>query len=152
VCVYLDVWHADILSFLDLKLNNGDERQRAHDIFTGVCIPHLFMEQVETWEDWYLFDPQVFYQLMGFTLNYYYDVHQWCGIFVEKYEACIRNDRLRKQKVPAIQIMIRIMKSQLETGSPFMFYRDQANRMNPNGHAGMIYASNLCTEIAQNMS
>ncbi len=152
VCVYLDVWHADILSFLDLKLNNGDERQRAHDIFTGVCIPDLFMEQVEKRGDWYLFDPHEVRQVMGFSLEDYYDEHPGRGSFREKYEACIRNDRLRKQKVPAIQIMIRIMKSQLETGSPFMFYRDQANRMNPNSHAGMIYASNLCTEIAQNMS
>src|SRR5690606_39183137 len=152
VCVYLDVWHADILSFLDLKLNNGDERQRAHDIFTGVCIPDLFMEQVEKRGDWYLFDPHEVRRVMGFSLEDYYDEHPGHGSFREKYEACIRNDRLRKQKVPAIQIMIRIMKSQLETGSPFMFYRDQANRMNPNKHAGMIYASNLCTEIAQNMS
>ena len=60
--------------------------------------------------------------------------------------------RIKKTKVPAIQIMARIMKSQLETGTPFMFYRDEVNRKNPNKHAGMIYSSNLCTEIMQNMS
>ncbi|MEW9033781.1 MAG: ribonucleoside-diphosphate reductase subunit alpha, partial [Planifilum fimeticola] len=152
VCVYLDVWHPDILSFLDLKLNNGDERQRAHDIFTGVCIPDLFMEQVEKRGDWYLFDPHEVRRVMGFSLEDYYDERLGGGSFREKYEACIRNDRLRKQKIPAMQNMIRIMKSQLETGTPFMFYRDRVNRMNPNKHAGMIYASNLCTEIAQNMS
>ncbi len=57
-----------------------------------------------------------------------------------------------KERVPAIEVMKRIMKSQLETGTPYMFYRDEANRMNPNKHAGMIYSSNLCTEIMQNMS
>jgi len=152
ICVYLDVWHADILSFLDLKLNNGDERQRAHDIFTGVCIPDLFMEQVEKRGDWYLFDPHEVKRVMGFALEDFYDEEPGNGSFREKYFACVHDDRLSKQKIPAIQIMARIMKSQLETGTPFMFYRDQVNRMNPNKHAGMIYASNLCTEIAQNMS
>ncbi|MFS0646154.1 ribonucleoside-diphosphate reductase subunit alpha [Siminovitchia sp. 179-K 8D1 HS] len=152
VAVYLDVWHADILSFLDLKLNNGDDRQRAHDIFTGVCIPDLFMEQVEQRGDWYLFDPHEVRQIMGYSLEDFYDEKKGSGTFRKKYEECIQNEALSKTRVPAIQIMIRIMKSQLETGTPFMFYRDEANRMNPNKHAGMIYSSNLCTEIMQNMS
>ncbi|RST72989.1 ribonucleoside-diphosphate reductase subunit alpha [Siminovitchia acidinfaciens] len=152
IAVYLDVWHADILSFLDLKLNNGDERQRAHDIFTGVCLPDLFMEQVESRGDWHLFDPHEVKQEMGYSLEDFYDEEKGSGSFREKYEACVHNEKLTRTTVPAIQIMIRIMKSQLETGTPFMFYRDQVNRMNPNKHAGLVYSSNLCTEIMQNMS
>ncbi|MFD1706658.1 ribonucleoside-diphosphate reductase subunit alpha [Siminovitchia sediminis] len=152
IAVYLDVWHADILSFLDLKLNNGDERQRAHDIFTGVCLPDLFMEQVERRGDWHLFDPHEVKQVMGFSLEDFYDEEKGAGSFREMYQQCVQNEKLTKKTVPAIQIMIRIMKSQLETGTPFMFYRDQVNRMNPNKHQGMIYSSNLCTEIMQNMS
>ncbi|MBO0995146.1 ribonucleoside-diphosphate reductase subunit alpha [Bacillus sp. SD088] len=152
IAVYLDVWHADILSFLDLKLNNGDERQRAHDIFTGVCLPDLFMEKVENREDWFLFDPHEVRNLLGFSLEDYYDEQRGNGSFREKYEECIQHPQLKKTKIPAIQIMVRIMKSQLETGTPFMFYRDEVNRKNPNKHAGMVYSSNLCTEIMQNMS
>ena len=152
IAVYLDVWHADILAFLDLKLNNGDERHRAHDIFTGVCLPDLFMEKVEQRGDWYLFDPHEVRQVMGYDLADFYDETRGAGSFREKYEECVQENRLNKRKVPAIDIMARIMKSQLETGTPFMFYRDEVNRMNPNKHAGMVYSSNLCTEITQNMS
>ena len=152
IAVYLDVWHADILAFLDLKLNNGDERQRAHDLFTGVCLPDVFMEQVENRGDWYLFDPHEVKRVMGFRLEDFYDEKKGEGSFREKFWQCVRDKRLSKAKVPAIQIMARIMKSQLETGTPFMFYRDEANRQNPNKHLGMIYSSNLCTEIMQNMS
>lgn len=152
ITVYLDVWHADILAFLDLKLNNGDERHRAHDIFTGVCLPDLFMEKVEQRGDWYLFDPHEVRTVMGYDLADFYDETRGAGSFREKYEECVQENRLTKRKVPAIDIMARIMKSQLETGTPFMFYRDEVNRMNPNKHVGMIYSSNLCTEIMQNMS
>ncbi|MBS4222095.1 ribonucleoside-diphosphate reductase subunit alpha [Lederbergia citrea] len=152
IAVYLDVWHADILSFLDLKLNNGDERQRAHDIFTGVCLPDLFMEQVERRGDWYLFDPHEVKNVMGYSLEDFYDEKKGEGSFREKYEECVQSNQLNKTKIPAIQIMARIMKSQLETGTPFMFYRDEVNRKNPNKHEGMIYSSNLCTEILQNQS
>ena len=152
IAVYLDVWHADILSFLDLKLNNGDERMRAHDIFTGVCLPDLFMEKVERRGDWYLFDPHEVKEVMGFALEDFYDEAKGAGTFREKYDECVKSNELTKTKVPAIQIMARIMKSQLETGTPFMFYRDEVNRKNPNKHEGMVYSSNLCTEITQNMT
>ncbi|GAC90915.1 ribonucleotide-diphosphate reductase subunit alpha [Anoxybacillus flavithermus NBRC 109594] len=160
IAVYLDVWHKDIFSFLDAKLNNGDERQKCHDLFYGVCIPDLFMEQVEKRGDWYLFDPHEVKKVMGWKdkngnllgLEDFYDEERGAGSFREKYEECINHPALSKERVPAIEIMKRIMKSQLETGTPYMFYRDEANRMNPNKHAGMIYSSNLCTEIMQNMS
>lgn len=152
IAVYLDVWHKDIFPFLDLKLNNGDERMRAHDIFTGVCLPDIFMEAVENREEWHLFDPHEVRTVMGFNLEDYYDETRGQGSFRDKYLACVENPELSSEVVPAIDIMKRIMRSQLETGVPFMFYRDEVNRMNANKHAGMIYSSNLCTEIAQNMS
>ncbi|UCZ55143.1 ribonucleoside-diphosphate reductase subunit alpha [Bacillus shivajii] len=152
IAVYLDVWHKDIFSFLDAKLNNGDERQRTHDLFTGVCLPDLFMEKVKNREDWFLFDPHEVREVMGFSLEDFYDEEQGYGSFREKYEACVNCQHLTKESVPAIEIMKRMMISQLETGTPYMFYRDTVNRENPNKHEGMIYASNLCTEIMQNMS
>ncbi len=152
IAVYLDVWHMDIEAFLDLKLNNGDERMRAHDIFTGVTLPDYFMEQVEARGDWYLFDPHEVRQVMGYSLEDFYDEEKGNGSWRKKYEACVASDLLTKKKVPAIDIMKRIMKSQLESGTPFMFYRDEVNRNNNNRHKGMIYCSNLCTEITQNQS
>ena len=152
IAIYLDVWHIDIEPFLDLKLNNGDERMRAHDIFPGVCLPDYFMEQVEERGDWYLFDPHEVRQVMGYSLEDYYDEEKGHGTWRTKYKECIENERLSKRKVPAIDIMKRIMISQLETGTPFMFYRDEVNRKNNNDHAGIIYCSNLCTEITQNQT
>ncbi|HZH58896.1 MAG TPA: ribonucleoside-diphosphate reductase subunit alpha, partial [Metabacillus sp.] len=152
IAVYLDVWHKDIFSFLDAKLNNGDERMRTHDIFTGVCIPDLFMEQVEARADWYLFDPHEVRTVMGFSIEDFYDEEKGNGSFRERYWACAQNEQLSKEKVPAIEIMKRIMISQLEAGTPYMFYRDEVNRKNANSHQGMIYCSNLCTEITQNQS
>ncbi len=152
IAVYLDIWHKDILEFLDAKLNNGDERMRTHDLFTGVCLPDLFMESVEKREDWYLFDPHEVRKIKGYSLEDFYDETIGSGRFRERYADCVEDERLSKKCIPAIEIMKRIMRSQLETGTPFMFYRDTVNRLNPNSHKGMVYASNLCTEIMQNMS
>jgi ribonucleoside-diphosphate reductase alpha chain len=152
VAVYLDVWHKDVFEFLDAKLNNGDERMRTHDLFTGLCIPDVFMEAVEDRADWHLFDPHEVRQVMGFSLEDAYDKEKESGEFRMKYAQCVNHPELSRKTVPAIEIMKRVMKSQLETGTPYMFYRDTVNRANPNKHAGMIYASNLCTEIMQNMS
>ncbi|MHA6258801.1 ribonucleoside-diphosphate reductase subunit alpha [Sporosarcina sp. CAU 1771] len=152
IAVYLDVFHKDIFTFLDLKLNNGDERLRAHDIFTGVCLPDIYMEQVEARGDWHMFDPHEVREVMGFSLEDFYDEKRGSGSFREKYEACVNHPTLSRETVPAIDLMKRILRSQLETGVPFMFYRDEVNRANANKHEGMIYSSNLCTEITQNMS
>ncbi|WP_017729331.1 ribonucleoside-diphosphate reductase subunit alpha [Halalkalibacterium ligniniphilum] len=152
IAVYLDIWHKDIFSFLDAKLNNGDERQRTHDLFTAVCLPDLFMEAVEERESWYLFDPHEVRQVMGFSLEDAFDEEKGAGTFRDRYKQCVDHPELSRIEVPAIDVMKRMMISQLETGSPFMYYRDQANRLNPNQHAGMVYGSNLCTEIIQNMS
>ncbi|MFA1822957.1 ribonucleoside-diphosphate reductase subunit alpha [Virgibacillus oceani] len=152
IAVYLDIWHSDIEAFLDLKLNNGDERQRAHDIFTGVSLPDYFMEQVEKRGDWYLFDPHEIHEVMGYSLEDFFDEEKGEGSWRERYLECVASDELTKRVVPAIDMMKRIMKSQLESGTPFMFYRDEVNRQNNNPHEGMIYCSNLCTEITQNQS
>lgn len=152
IAVYLDIWHKDIFSFLDSRLNNGDERYRTHDLFTGVSIPDFFMEAVENREDWYLFDPHEVQDVMGYALEDCFDEERGSGTFRTRYQECIAHPDLSKERVPAIEIMKRIMMSQLETGTPYMFYRDEVNRMNPNHHAGMIYCSNLCTEITQNQS
>ncbi|WP_042352542.1 ribonucleoside-diphosphate reductase subunit alpha [Bacillus massiliigorillae] len=152
ISAYLDIWHKDIFAFLDAKLNNGDERMRTHDLFTGVCIPDYFMEQVDARGDWYLFDPHEVRQVMGYSLEDFYDEEKGKGAFRSKYEECVNQPFLSKEKVAAIDIMKSIMRSQLETGTPFMFYRDEVNRKNPNSHLGMIYCSNLCTEITQNQS
>jgi ribonucleoside-diphosphate reductase alpha chain len=152
IAVYLDVFHKDIFTFLDLKLNNGDERMRAHDIFTGVCLPDLYMEQVEARGEWHLFDPHEVREVMGYSLEDAYDEKRGEGSFREKYAECVNHPELSRETVPAIDLMKRILRSQLETGVPFMFYRDEVNRSNANKHEGMIYSSNLCSEIAQNQS
>ncbi|MGM7703126.1 ribonucleoside-diphosphate reductase subunit alpha [Pseudalkalibacillus sp. Hm43] len=152
IAVYYPVFGKDIFAFLDAKLNNGDERQRTHDLFTGVVLPDLFMEKVEAREDWYLFDPHEVKKMMGFELDDFYDEKEGAGSFRERYEECVNHPLLSKDKVPAIDIMKRIMISQLETGGPFMFYKDTVNRLNNNRHEGIIYCTNLCTEITQNQT
>ncbi len=158
IAIYLDAWHKDIMSFLDLKTQNGDDRLKAHDIFTGVCIPDLFMEAVRDRKDWYLFDPHTVKQNLGFSLEDFYDEEKGAGSFRKHYTLAVNaaeNGQLPSygfEKVKAIDIMKGIMISQLEEGTPYMFYRDEVNRKNPNRHKGMIYCSNLCTEIAQNLS
>lgn len=161
IAVYLDVWHKDIKTFIDLRLNTGDKDLRAYNVFTGVCLPDEFMRQVDKRGDFYLFDPHEVSKVMGFNLEDFYDKkklkpkekanaidHAW----TYHYGLCVDNNELSKERVQAIDIMKKIMQAQLETGIPYMFYRDIANRDNPNAHAGMIYSSNLCTEIFQNMS
>lgn len=145
--IYLDVWHADILDFLNLKTNNGDDRLKAHDIFPGVCIPDVFMERVKRRESWFLFDPHEVREVMGYSIEDY-----WGEEFTRRYEECASHPELHKTELPAIEIMKRIMVSAFETGTPFLFFRDTVNRANPNKHKGVVYASNLCTEICQNMS
>lgn len=147
VAVYLDVWHKDILDFLNLKTNNGDDRMKAHDIFPGVCIPDLFMQKVKARESWYLFDPHEVRHVRGYSIE-----DSWGEEWERKYEECVNDPRLSKEEIPAIEIMKRILTSSFETGTPFVFFRDTVNRANPNKHKGIIYCSNLCTEICQNMS
>lgn len=147
--VYLDVWHKDVPEFLNLRTNNGDDRMKAHDIFPAVCFPELFWklakENIDA--DWYLLCPHEVRTVMGFNLEDYYG-KEW----EEKYKLCIKEPRLDKRVLTVKDMVKLILKSQVETGTPFVFNRDNANNMNPNSHKGMIYSSNLCTEIMQNMS
>ncbi|RFU67522.1 ribonucleoside-diphosphate reductase subunit alpha [Peribacillus saganii] len=174
VAVYLDVFHKDIMNgFLDLKTNNGDERRKAHDIFTGVSIPDLFMKKLEEVDEngrsvgeWHTFCPHQVKQMMGWKdengsplgLEDFYDEFDQ-HFFTEKYQEAVKNPLLPRKTYRAMDIMSRIMISQLETGTPYMFYRDEVNRQNPNKHLmgkgqgrTSIFCSNLCTEITQNMS
>lgn len=149
--ITLDIWHKDIFDFLDLKTNNGDDRRKAHDIFPAVSIPDLFMERLEKRENWSLFDPYMVEKLMGYKIEDYFDDED-NKEFTKKYLECESNPLISRDTVPALDIMKKVMKSAVETGTPFIFFRDTVNKANPNKHTGMIYSSNLCHEIAQNMS
>ena len=150
--ITLDIWHKDLYEFIDLRTNNGDDRRKAHDIFPAISIPDIFMERLINRQDFSLFDPHEVEKLMGFSLEDYYDKDEKHKEFSERYKLCENDSRLAKITVPALDRMKKIMKSAVETGTPFIFFRDTVNRTNPNSHAGMIYGSNLCHEIAQNMS
>lgn len=149
VAVYLDVWHRDLPEFLNLRTNNGDDRMKAHDVFPAVCYPDYFWKQARDniEGDWYLMCPHEILTVKGYALEDCYG-EAW----KEKYLDCVQDDQIKKRVVPIKDIIRLIIKSAVETGTPFTFNRDHVNRMNPNGHKGMIYCSNLCTEIAQNMS
>lgn len=146
--VYLDVWHRDIPEFLNLRTNNGDDRMKAHDVFPAICFPNLFwrLAKENINSNWYLFCPHEVKEVMGFCLEDYYG-EEW----EEKYKLCVKEPRLDKRVLTVKDLVKLILKSQVETGTPFIFNRDNANNTNPNSHKGMIYSSNLCTEIMQNM-
>jgi ribonucleoside-diphosphate reductase alpha chain len=149
VAIYLDVWHKDILEFLQLKTNNGDDRMKAHDIFPAICYPDYFWELVENDIDnvWHMMCPYEIKKIKGYSIEDSYG-EEW----KEKYLECVNDRRISKRTITVKDLVRLILKSATETGTPFTFNRDQINRMNPNKHKGMIYSSNLCTEIAQNMS
>ena len=149
VAVYLDIWHKDLPEFLGLRTNNGDDRMKAHDVFPGVCVPDLFWKEVrDNMEgDWYMFDPHEVERKYGKAIEDTY------GEEFEEFYNKLVNDKEISRRVMPIKDMVRLLiKSWSETGTPFIFNRDHVNRLNPNKHKGMIYSSNLCTEIAQNMS
>ncbi len=146
--VYLDAWHRDLPEFLQLKTNNGDDRMKAHDIFPAVCYPDLFWKLAKNDLDapWYLMCPHEIHEIKGYYLEDYYG-----DIWQQKYYECVEDERITKRVMTVKEIIRLIIKSLVETGTPFTFNRDHVNKMNPNNHQGMIYCSNLCTEIAQNM-
>ena len=149
VAVYLDVWHKDLPEFLQLRTNNGDDRMKAHDIFPAVCYPDLFwkMAQEDINQPWHLFCPNEILSIKGYCLEDYYG-EEW----EKRYIDCVNDARLTRRTLSVKDIVRLVLRSAVETGTPFTFNRDHVNRANPNGHKGMIYCSNLCTEIAQNMS
>lgn len=149
VAVYLDAWHKDLPEFLNLRTNNGDDRMKAHDVFPSVCYPDLFWKMAK--EDlnatWYFICPHEILKVKGYALEDYYG-EEW----EQRYFDCVNDARISKREMILKDVVRLILKSAVETGTPFTFNRDHVNRMNPNNHCGIIYCSNLCTEIAQNMS
>ena len=149
VAVYLDVWHKDLPEFLQLRLNNGDDRMKAHDIFPAVCYPDLFwrMAKEDLNQPWHLFCPHEIQSVKGYCLEDFYG-EEW----ERRYLDCVADERLSRRTLTLKDIVRLVLRSAVETGTPFTFNRDTVNRANPNAHRGIIYCSNLCTEIAQNMS
>ncbi|MDZ5000252.1 ribonucleoside-diphosphate reductase subunit alpha, partial [Clostridium perfringens] len=149
VAIWLDAWHKDLPEFLQLKTNNGDDRKKAHDVFPGLCYPDLFWKLAENDIDsnWYMMCPHEIRLIKGYSLEDSYG-EEW----EKRYYECVEDERISKRVMTVKEIVRLIIKSAAETGTPFAFYRDTVNKMNPNKHKGMIYSSNLCTEIMQNMS
>ena len=149
VAVYLDVWHKDLPEFLQLRTNNGDDRMKAHDIFPAICYPDLFwkMAEEDMNQNWSLFCPNEIMRIKGYCLEDCYG-EEW----ERKYLDCVNDQRLSRRVISIKDIVRLVLRSAVETGTPFTFNRDIVNRANPNAHKGMIYCSNLCTEIAQNMA
>ena len=140
IAVYLEPWHMDIMDFIDLKKNSGEERRRAHDLFPALWISDLFMERVLEDSHWTLFDP-----VEVKDLSEYFGEE-----FTAKYIAYENNDNITKNRIKAKDLWKKILTSYFESGSPFLCFKDSANKANPNPHAGHIRSSNLCTEIFQN--
>jgi ribonucleoside-diphosphate reductase alpha subunit len=138
IAVYLEPWHADVLDFLELRLNQGDEEARCRDLFTAMWIPDLFMRRVEEDSHWSLFCPNV-----AKGLNEVYG-EEFDALY-EKYE----NEGLATQTVSAMTIWKAIIKSQTETGTPYMLYKDQCNKRSNQKNIGVIKSSNLCCEILE---
>lgn len=140
IAVYVEPWHMDIIDFIDLKKNSGEERRRAHDLFPSLWITDLFMERILEDSYWTLFDP--------------YEVKDLSELHGEEFKAKYieyENDETKtKDRMKAKDLWKKILTSYFESGSPFLCFKDNANRANPNGHVGHIRSSNLCTEIFQN--
>lgn len=149
VAVYLDAWHRDLPEFLQLRTNNGDERMKAHDVFPAVCWPDLFwrMAEKDLDQDWYLMCPHDVLTVKGYALEDSFG-EEW----ERRYWDCVADPRIKKRVISVKDVVRLALRSAVETGTPFAFMRDAVNRANPNPHAGVIYCSNLCTEIAQNTS
>ena len=140
IAVYMEPWHIDINDFLDLKKNSGEERRRAHDLFPALWLNDLFMQRVEEDGIWTLFDP---YDAKELTTLYGEE-------FNKRYIELENNESIIKEKIKAKNLWKKILTSYFESGSPFLCFKDNANRANPNNHTGVIRSSNLCTEIFQN--
>ena len=140
IAVYLEPWHMDIVDFIDLKKNSGEERRRAHDLFPSLWISDLFMKRVLEDSYWTLFDPVEVK-----------DLSECFGEeFEAKYIAYEQNEKITKDRMKAKDLWKKILTSYFESGSPFLCFKDTANKANPNSHVGHIRSSNLCTEIFQN--
>ena len=140
IAIYIEPWHVDINNFLDLKKNSGEERRRAHDLFPALWINDLFMQRVKDDAIWTLLDPLECGELS--------ELHG--EAFNKRYMELEKDESVLREKVKAKDLWKRVLTSYFESGSPFLCFKDTANRANPNDHAGIIRSSNLCTEIFQN--
>lgn len=148
ISVTLDMWHLDIYDFLDLQTETGDIRSKAFDIFPAVSIPDLFMRRLQEGKPWTLFDPHEIKKLYGKSLQDHFSEE-----FEQFYLELEKDDRLEmKKSVDTKELFKKFLKTTVETGMPYVFFRDTVNRLNPNKHAGNIYSTQLCTEICQNTS
>ncbi len=146
ISVTLDIFHRDIFDFLDLQTETWDIRRKAFDIFPAVSIPDIFMERVQKNEEWTLFCPKEVKDVMWETLQDKFNEE-----FTVFYEKCEQDNRLElKKTVNARDLFKTFLKATVETGMPYVFFRDTVNKLNPNKHAGNIYSTQLCTEICQN--
>jgi ribonucleoside-diphosphate reductase alpha subunit len=136
--IYLEPWHSDVFEFLDLKKNHGKEELRARDLFFALWIPDLFMKRVESNEMWSLFCPN---EAPGLA-------EVWGEEFERLYEKYEREGKFRKQ-IKAQDLWFEILESQIETGTPYILYKDAANRKSNQKNLGTIKSSNLCTEIIE---
>jgi ribonucleoside-diphosphate reductase alpha chain len=138
IAIYLEPWHPDILAFLDLKKNHGKEELRARDLFYALWTPDLFMERVEQNADWSFFCPN---ECPGLQDAYGADFKA----LYEKYES----EGLARETLPARTVWDKVVESQIETGTPYMLYKDAANEKSNQKNLGTIRSSNLCTEIME---
>ncbi|MCH1529013.1 MAG: ribonucleoside-diphosphate reductase subunit alpha [Candidatus Poseidoniaceae archaeon] len=138
IAIYLEPWHPDILAFLDLKKNHGKEELRARDLFYALWTPDLFMERVEQNADWSFFCPN---ECPGLQDAYGADFKA----LYEKYESA----GLARETLPARTVWDKVVESQIETGTPYMLYKDAANEKSNQKNLGTIRSSNLCTEIME---
>lgn len=138
IAVYTEPWHADIMDFLEIRLNQGDEEARCRDLFSALWIPDLFMKRVEAGGTWSLFCPN---KAKGLS-DVYGDAFE---TLYEKYES----EGLADATIPALDIWKAIIKSQSETGTPYMLYKDACNKKSNQKNLGVIKSSNLCVEIVQ---
>ncbi|MBF0512172.1 MAG: ribonucleoside-diphosphate reductase subunit alpha, partial [Candidatus Omnitrophica bacterium] len=142
----LDIWHRDILDFFNLQTETGDIRSKSFDIFPAVSIPDIFMRRLESQGNWTLFDPHEIHQIKGQRIEDLYG-----HAFDQLYEECEKDTKITfKTVIPAKDLMKTFLKTAVETGMPYVFFRDTVNAANPNKHAGMVYSTQLCTEICQN--
>lgn len=138
IAIYLEPWHPDILAFLDLKKNHGKEELRARDLFYALWTPDLFMERVEQNAEWSFFCPN---ECPGLQDAYGADFKA----LYEKYES----EGLARETLPARTVWDKVVESQIETGTPYMLYKDAANEKSNQKNLGTIRSSNLCTEIME---
>jgi ribonucleoside-diphosphate reductase alpha chain len=146
VCAYLETWHIDIEEFLDLRKNTGDDRRRTHDMNTANWVPDLFMERVETDGSWTLFSPDETPELHDLTGLAFKSAY-------EAYEAKAASGQIKVFKqLRAADLWRRMLTMLFETGHPWITFKDPCNIRSPQGHAGVVHSSNLCTEITLNTS